>query len=125
MFFNRLIFIMLVATGLLLPTRVSAAEAVPTCTLESVDQNNDRPQWSDLGMEHILAVNGQSNITPSSSVRLVSHGRRLANGNSLSAGCHQETALPITSHGCNVWCAARFCASWTKGYLYIIHCLRL
>ncbi|MBP5341298.1 MAG: hypothetical protein J6Y52_02925, partial [Bacteroidales bacterium] len=74
MSFRRLIFIMLAAIGLLLPTKVSAVETVPRSTLQSIDQNNDRPQWSDLGMEHILAVSGQSTVAPPSPVRLASNG---------------------------------------------------
>ena len=125
MLLKRLIFLILTAAGLLLPTSLSAAEAVSTCTLESVGQNHDRPQWSDLGMEHVLAVSGQSNIAPPSPVRLASHGRRLAGGNSFPAVGNPETALPTCVHGLRVQCAARLLVSWTKGYIYIIQCLRL
>lgn len=116
---------MLAVTGLLLPTRVSAAEVVPTCTLESVDQNNYYPQWSDLGMEHILAGGGQSNITPPSPVRLSSQGRRVAGGNSHSAGVGIEAAPACAGHRDCVPHAVRLRTSWTKGYLYVIECLRL
>ena len=60
--------------GLLLPTQVSAADASSSYTLESVNPHHDHPQWSDLGMDQILAVSGQSNITPPSPVRLASQG---------------------------------------------------
>lgn len=122
---RRLIFIMLAVAALLMPTKVSAAQTVPASTLESINQNNDRPQWSDLGLEHILAVNGQSNITPPSPVRLASQGRRLAGGNNHTAGDSPETVAQMAGHFANVHCATRLRTSWTKGYLFIIQCLRL
>ena len=125
MFLKRLIFILLAAIGLLLPTKLSAVEAMPKCTLESIDHNSDRPQWSDLGMEDILPVSGQSNITPPSPVQLASQGRRLANGNSHSAGVSPVTAWQTAGSYCIVHNAARLHASRATGYIYIIQRLRL
>ncbi len=122
---KRLILIMLAAIVLLLPTKVSVAGEMPSCILESVDHNNDRPHWKDLGMDHILAVGGQSNITPPSPVRLASQGRRLVGGNSHSTGVSPEAVLHEGKCFRNVQCAERFPVSWTKGYLYVIQCLRL
>lgn len=125
MFLKRLIFILLAAIWLLLPTRVSAVEAMPKCTLESIDHNSDRPQWSDLGLEDILPVSGQSNITPPSPVQLASQGRRLANGNSHSAGVSPVTAWQTAGSYYTVHNAARLYALRATGYIYIIQRLRL
>lgn len=46
MSFRRLIFLMLVAMGLLFPTRASAEEAAHRSTVQSIDQNSNRPQWT-------------------------------------------------------------------------------
>lgn len=122
---RRLIFIMLAVAALQLPTKVSAAQTEPASTLESVDRDNDRPQWSDLGMEHILAGGGQTNITPPTPVRLASQGRRVASGNNHTAGDSPETVSQMAGHLGNVHCTARLCTSWTKGYIFIILRLRL
>ena len=143
---KHLIFMML-AAAMLLPPKPSVA-TVPDCVLEHVgqaasmqdeivgysstlpcrsivDETDNRPQWSDLGMEHLLAVEGQSNISPPSPVRLANQGRRLAGGNSHSAVGSPEAASETDSHCRYVRCAARCSAPRTRGYLYIIQCLRL
>ncbi len=125
MSFRRLIFIMIAAIGLLLPTKVSAVEVVPRSTLQSIDQNNDRPQWSDLGMEHILAVSGQSTVAPPSPVRLASNGRRVQGGNSHSAGVSPTVSERTVCNYSSVQHTPHFRTVWTRGYLYIIRCLRL
>lgn len=125
MFFRRLIFIMLAAIGLLLPTKVSAVETVPRSTLQSIDRNSDRPQWSDLGMENILAVSGQSTVAPPSPVRLASNGRRVQGGNSHLSGVSPTVSERAACNYSIVQRTPRFRTAWTRGYLYIIRCLRL
>ena len=122
---KRLIFIMLVAVWALLPTRVSAAEAAPNGTLQSIDRNSNRPQWDDLGMENILAVRGQSTVAPPSPVRLASNGRRVQGGNSHSSGVSPTVSERAVCNYNIVQCTPRFRTTWTRGYLYIIRCLRL
>ena len=109
----------------LLPMQVSAADASSSYTLESVNPHHDHPQWSDLGMDQILAVSGQSNITPPSPVRLASQGRRLADGNHHSPDSSHNSVLHMGGHYRNVQCAVLFHTLWTKGSLYLIRCLRL
>ena len=121
---------MLAAIGLLLPTRVSAVERnasdIPgRATLESVDPNKDCPQWSDLGMDHILAVNGQSTVAPPSPVRLASNGRRVQGGNSHSSGVSPTISEREACNYSIVQRTPHFRTAWTRGYLYIIRCLRL
>lgn len=116
---------MLAAIWLLLPTKVSAVETVPSSTLQSIDQNDDRPQWSDLGMEHILAVSGQSTVAPPSPVRLASNGRRVQGGNSHSLGVSPTVSERAACNYSFVQRTPRFRTAWTRGYLYIIRCLRL
>ena len=116
---------MLAAMGLLLPTRASAEVDVPCSTLQSVDRNSNRPQWSDLGMENILAVNGQSTVAPPSPVRLASNGRRVQGCNSHSSGVNPTVSERAACNYCSVQRTPRFRTVWTRGYLYIIRCLRL
>lgn len=116
---------MLAAIWLLLPTKVSAVETVPSSTLQSIDQNDDRPQWSDLGMEHILTVSGQSTVAPPSPVRLASNGRRVQGGNSHSLGVSPTVSERAACNYSFVQRTPRFRTAWTRGYLYIIRCLRL
>lgn len=122
---KRLILILVAVLGLLLPAKASATDALPIRTAGSVSQTDERPQWSDLGMEHILAVSGQSNITPPSPVRLVSQGRRLAGGNSHYASDHPEAVSQMCGLLFDVQFSAQFRPLWMRGYIYIIQCLRL
>lgn len=122
---RRLIFMVFAATGLLLSTKVSATEAAPCSTLQSIDRNSDRPQWSDLGMEHILAVSGQSTVAPPSPVRLASNGRRVQGGTSHSSGVSPTVSERAACNYSIVQRTPRFRTAWTRGYLYIIRCLRL
>lgn len=132
MFFRRLIFTMLAAIWPLLPMKVSAAEsAVSHGTLHSIDQNSHRPQWSDLGLENILATCGQSTVAPPSPVRLASNGRRVQGGNSFSSGGTSYSgtrrgdmclASPSSAPGSNGVLRGGI---WSREYLYIIRCLRL
>ena len=121
---------MLAAIGLLLPTDVSAVERhagdIPgSAVLQSIDQNSNRPQWSDIGMEDILAVSGQSTVAPPSPVRLASNGRRLQGGHSHSSAV-SPTVSEREAYGYgSVQHSPRFRTVWTRGYLYIIRCLRL
>lgn len=122
----------------LLPAGVSAAgrdfHDRPVATLESFDHAGDCPQWGDLGMEDILAVGGQSSVRPPSPVRLSSHGRRLAGGNSQSprAGRSNSSAdeglavalLRASRCGC-VGGASLAVVGRARGYLRLIRCLRL
>ena len=116
---------MLAAICLLFPTCVSALEAPVCCTLERVNHSDHFPSWSDLGMEHLLAVSGQSNITPPSPVRLASQGRRLSGGSSHFADNSPWTVPQMAFQSREVYCASRSRAVWTRGYLYLIQCLRL
>ena len=125
MLYKQLTLTLLAVFWLLLPAKVSALEAMPHGTLESVDPNIERPQWSVLGMEHILAVSGQSNITPPSPVRLASQGRRLAGAGSNAATCSTESAAQTTGLYSHLHSSNRFRAIWTRGYIYLIRCLRL
>lgn len=113
---RRLIFTVLAAIGLLLPTGVSAAEAVPNCTLESVDQNSNRPQWRDVGMCDVLAVVGGSSVAPPSTVRVVHDS---PSGTSVTMQTaqlrHYHSLRPVTYSCCRT----------ISGYIYLIRCLRL
>ena len=128
MHFRRLIFIMLAAISLLLPIRISAAVGIDAHIIESIGRTNDRPQWDDLGMKNIMAVNGQSNITPPSPVRLACQGRRSAGGNSHSTGIESALAMRMVRHCCyerDVCGISCIAGAGTREYLYLIRCLRL
>ena len=121
---------MLAAIGLLLPTDASAAQrnasSMPgRASLQSIDQNENRPQWSDLGMDNLLAASGQSTVAPPSPVRLASSGRRLQGGNSHSSGVSPTVSVRVACNYRFVQRTPRFRSAWSRGYLYIIRCLRL
>lgn len=121
---------MLAAIGLLLPTDASAAQrnasSMPVrASLQSIDQNENRPQWSDLGMDNLLAASGQSTVAPPSPVRLASSGRRLQGGSSHSSGVSPTVSVRAACDCSVVQRTPRFRTAWTRGYLYIIRCLRL
>lgn len=124
MSFRRLIFIGIIAIGLLPMTNVWATEEFH-CIPESVSRTNDRPQWSDLGMDHALAVNGQSNVTSPSATRLVNNGRRVQNGNGPFSGVNLSASDSWLCHYYGVHGRMSLRVVGTQGLIYVIECLRL
>ena len=116
MSFRRLIFITLAAIGLLLPTKVSAVVAVPDCTVGSIDQTDDRPQWKDIGMCDVLAVTGGSTVAPPTTVRVVHDSPSGTSVTSHTAQTRHYSALRLAAYS--------HCRT-VSGYIYLIRCLRL
>lgn len=122
---RRLIITMIAAICMLLPTSVTAWEAVQDCTCGEIGRTDNRPQWGDMGMDHLLVGGGQTTLTPPSPVRVASQGRRLAGGGGHAVGDSPEAAIREACVWHIVLRTTLLHIRWTRGYLYKIQCLRL
>ena len=112
--FKKLILLML-ALVWMMPCK---AETHSSSTAKLVDKTSaERPQWSDMGMNNLLAAPGTTSLTPPTTVRIVSNGS--SSGGTLLGGVHHRlfgsvAVRPLTHH-----------SHIHRGYIYLLRCLRL